>query len=131
MITKNGQDPVLWRDPGWSGILQADAYAGFNGLYRPGRRPSPVTEAACWVHGRRKLFVLADVAKTPLPIETVRRTDAIFSIEREINGCNPAQRLATRQQRIKPLLAALHDWMRVERATPTSPEPTPRLTQPS
>ena len=57
----------------YSGILQADAYAGFNDLYAAGRKPGPITEAACWSHGRRKLFVLADVAKAPLAIEAVRR----------------------------------------------------------
>src|SRR6202043_2072563 len=62
------------------GILQADAYAGFNDLYHPARKPGPITEAACWAHGRRKLFVLADVAKAPLAIEAVRRIDAIFDV---------------------------------------------------
>jgi transposase len=46
---------------GYGGILQADAYAGFNDLYRPGRKPGPITEAACWAHGRRKLFDLAQL----------------------------------------------------------------------
>jgi hypothetical protein len=44
----------------YAGSLQADAYVGFR-LYAPDRRPGPVTEAACWAHGRRKLFELADV----------------------------------------------------------------------
>ena len=58
----------------------------------PGRKPGPIIEAACWAHGRRKLFVLADVAKAPLAIEAVRRIDAIFDVEREINGLSAAQR---------------------------------------
>jgi len=33
-----------------TGILQADAYAGFNDLYHPGRKPGPLTEAGCWAH---------------------------------------------------------------------------------
>ncbi len=82
---------------GYSGILGADAYAGFNDLYAIGRRPGPITEAACWSHGRRKLFVLADVAKAPLAIEAVRRIDTIFDVEREINGLSLAQRHAIRQ----------------------------------
>ncbi len=45
---------------GYGGILQADAYAGFNDLYAPGREPGPIAEAACWLHGRRKLFELAE-----------------------------------------------------------------------
>jgi hypothetical protein len=46
----------------FAGVLQADAYAGFNRLYAPGRSPGPIMEAACWSHGRRKFFVLADSA---------------------------------------------------------------------
>ena len=109
---------------GYAGILQADAYGGFNRLYDPTRSPTPITEAACWSHGRRKFFVLADFAKSalgreqraPLAIEAVRRIDAIFAIEGEINGLPAEQRLAVRSTRIAPLLAELESWMRSERA---------------
>jgi transposase len=99
----------------YSGILQADAYAGFNDLYAIGRKPAPITEAACWAHGRRDLFKLADVAKAPLAIEAVRRIDAIFDAEREINGLQSEQRFAIRQVRVAPLVASLEQWMRTER----------------
>ncbi|MBW0008231.1 MAG: IS66 family transposase [Sphingomonas sp.] len=101
---------------GWSGILQADAYAGFGELYDGRRSPGPIAEAACWAHARRKFFVLADLRQAPLAIETVRRIDAIFAIEREINGASAKDRLASRQERIKPLVADLEAWMRLERA---------------
>jgi transposase len=80
---------------GYAGILQADAYAGFNRLYAADRKGGPITEASCWAHGRRKFFELADVAAkargtlsvlAPLAVEAVKRIDAIFDIEREING---------------------------------------------
>ena len=100
----------------YAGILQADAYAGFNALYDPSRKPGPITEAACWAHARRKFFVLADVAKAPLALEAVRRIDAIFAIEREINGASAEQRLVVRQQRSRPLVAAFDAWMRAKRA---------------
>jgi transposase len=99
----------------YAGILQADAYAGFNELYHEARKPAPIIEAACWAHGRRKLFVLADVAKAPLAIEAVRRIDVIFGVEREINGLSAAQRHVIRQVRVAPLVASLEDWMRGER----------------
>ena len=99
----------------YSGILQADAYAGFNDLYAPGRKPGPITEAACWAHGRRKLFELAEVGKAPIAREAVRRIDAIFDAEREINGLMPEQREAARQSGIAPMVAALETWMRGER----------------
>ena len=100
----------------YAGILQADAYAGFNDLYLPSRKPGPVTEAACWSHSRRKFFVLADVAKSPMALEAVRRIDAIFASEREINGRLAAERLAARQDLIAPLVTELERWMRAERA---------------
>ena len=100
---------------GFCGILQADAYAGFNDLYHPGRTPGPMTEAACWAHGRRKLFSLAEVGKAPIAAEAVRRIDAIFDAERDLNGLSIAARLAGRHRNVAPLVAGLEAWMRAER----------------
>jgi transposase len=107
---------------GFRGTLQADAYAGFNKLYDGARRPSPVIEAACWAHGRRNFFELADPTLrkknllSPIALEAVKRIDAVFAIEREINGQPAEARLAARQQRILPLIDELGSWMRPERA---------------
>ena len=60
--------------------------------------------------------MLADLRQVPLAIEAVHRIDEIFAVEREINGAAPKQRHAVRQERIKPLVAALEGWMRTERA---------------
>ena len=98
----------------YRGILQADAYAGFNELYREARAPGPIVEATCWAHGRRKLFVLADLAKAPVAIEAVRRIDAIFDAERGILGQRAEQRLAMRQHVIAPMVSELEAWMRIE-----------------
>jgi transposase len=110
---------------GYAGILQADAYAGFNRLYAQDRHPGAITEAACWAHGRRHFFVLADVTAkrdgklpvvAPLAVAAVKRIDAIFDIEREINGCSIDERLAVRRERVAPSVAELETWMRTERA---------------
>ncbi len=45
----------------YSGILQADAYDGYNKLYAAERKPGPILEAACWAHARRPFFVMADI----------------------------------------------------------------------
>jgi transposase len=100
----------------YAGILQADAYAGFNDLYARARAPGPITEAGCWSHGRRKFYVLADTVKAPLALEGVRRIDEIFAIEREINGHAAEARLARRRTDIRPLVDDLEQWMRAERA---------------
>jgi transposase len=70
----------------YAGLMQADAYAGFNRLYEASPKGGPIVEAACWAHARRKFFDLARLQKAPVAIEAVERIDALFAIEREING---------------------------------------------
>ena len=112
---------------GWQGILQADAYGGYNDLYRGDREPAPVTSALCWSHARRKFFVLADIAGnvrkgkpahqiSPVALEAVKRIDAIFDIERAVNRQNAEARLAVRQRLSLPLVSELEEWLRTERA---------------
>jgi transposase len=100
----------------YAGLMQADAYAGFNRLYEATRKGGPIIEAACWAHGRRKFFDLARLQKAPIAIEAVERIDALFAIEREINGLAPEQRLAVRNERSRPLVVELETWLRLQRA---------------
>ena len=104
---------------GWQGILQgerepwpqwgraspANACGGYNDLYRAEREPGSVTSALCWAHARRKFFVLADIAGkirkgkpvhdiSPVALEAVTRIDALFDIERELNGLSAEARRA-------------------------------------
>jgi len=72
------------------------ACAGFNDLYSEARKPDPVIQALCWAHGRRNFFKLAELAKAPVAIEAVQRIDAIFDVERTINGLPIEQRRAAR-----------------------------------
>lgn len=97
---------------GFTGIMQADAFSGFGRLYKPGRAFGPIVEAACWSHARRGFFELAELQKGPIAIEAVRRIDALFGIEREINGLSAGQRLAVRAERSRPLVDALAAWLR-------------------
>ena len=102
----------------YAAILQADAYDGYNKLYLVDRKPGAIREAACWAHGRRPFSAMADVEKNarrraagqkeiallPIAIEVVRRIDALFAVEREINGKSPQERLAVRQTASRPLV---------------------------
>jgi len=113
----------------WSGLLQADAYGGYTKLYDQTRKPGPILEAACWAHARRPFFALADIEASarrkaegkapapvsPLALEAVRRIDALFEIERAINGCSAEERRAVRQELSRPLVDDLEAWMRKER----------------
>jgi len=100
----------------YAGLMQADAYAGFNRLYGPGRKAGPIIEAACWAHARRQFFDLARLDKAPIAIEAVERIDALFAIERELNGLTAQERLAMRHERSRPLVIALEIWLREQRA---------------
>jgi hypothetical protein len=111
----------------WTGILQADAYGGYNELYDPSRVQGPVTAALCWAHARRQFFELADIAAnarrgkqaaaiSPIALEAVRRIDALFDIERGINGHSAEERLRARREQSAPLVAALEAWLREQRA---------------
>lgn len=115
---------------GYSGILQADAYDGYNRLYLAERKPGPILEAACWSHARRPFFIMADIEAnarrkaagkkeiplSPIAIEIVRRIDALFEIERSINGKSAQERLSVRRASSRPLVDALESYMREQLA---------------
>ena len=89
------------------GILQADAYAGFNALYEGGQ----VIEAACWTHARRYFHDEVLANGSPIAREVIERMQPLFATEAEIHGQPPEARLAIRQARSAPLMADLHAWL--------------------
>jgi transposase len=111
----------------YAGILQADAYSGYNALYDPSRSQGRITPALCWSHARRQFFELADIAAnarrgreaasiSPIALEAVKRIDALFDVERAINGLAADKRRRVRQEQSAPLLSALEEWLREERS---------------
>ena len=115
---------------GWSGMFQADAYAGYNNLYLEDRQPGRILEAGCWFHARRPFFVVANyeaVARrkaeskkttviSPIALEMVKRIDALFDIERGINGKSADERKAARQELSTPLIEDLKLYMETQLA---------------
>lgn len=91
------------------GILQADGYAGFQGLYD--REREPLIEAACMAHARRKFFDLHAATASPIALEALERIGALYQIESEIRGKLPDERRAERQARAAPLLKDMHEWL--------------------
>jgi transposase len=111
----------------FTGILQADAYSGYNELYDASRAQGAITSALCWSHARRQFFELADIAAnarrgknasaiSPVALEAVKHIDTLFDIERDINGRSAEERRRARQERSVPVLATLESWLREERA---------------
>jgi hypothetical protein len=91
----------------FTGILQADAYAGFGHLY--GER---IREAACWAHARRAFYELHQANQSPVAAEALERIGNLYAIEAEIRGRPPTERAAIRQARAGPLLESLREWLR-------------------
>ncbi|GAB1411729.1 hypothetical protein MASR1M97_04650 [Candidatus Desulfobacillus denitrificans] len=82
----------------FAGILQADAYAGFEALYAGGR----VQEAACWAHVRRKFYDIHQAHGSPLAAEALSRIGALYGIEADIRGKPPDHRRAARRGAGRP-----------------------------
>lgn len=91
---------------GFRGFLQADAYAGYDGLYRSG-----VTEVACWAHFRRKVFDLHERLPTPLTTDILERIGALYAVEAEVRGQPPDVRCRTRQEKSRPLVDGLREML--------------------
>ena len=96
----------------YRGILQADGYAGFNKLYETGA----IVEAACWAHARRKFFDIHQAHRSPLAKEALERIAQLYAIEKEIRGRSPAERREIRQTRSRPVLDAMHLWLKATMA---------------
>ena len=125
---------------GYSGILQADAYDGYNRLYLADRKPGPILEAACWSHARRPFFAMADIEAnarrkaagkkeiplSPIAIEIVRRIDALFAIEtfdqrqerRRTPRRSPGVEPASRRRAREPICANRSRSSRVDMTSP-------------
>jgi len=90
----------------FSGVLQADAYTGFERLY--GER---IKEAACWAHVRRKFYDVHVAQSSPIAAEALDRIGKLYTIEADIRGRTASERAAVRQARAGPHLEALHNWL--------------------
>lgn len=92
----------------FKGVLQADAYAGFNALYVDGT----IQEAACWAHARRKFHDLHAARPSAITTEALRRIAELYVIEAEIRGKPPHERQQVREQRSRALLDDFGNWLR-------------------
>ena len=104
---RRGERPKEHLAP-FTGILQADAYAGFGHLYEQGR----IREAACWAHARRAFYDLHQASQSPVAAEALERIGKLYELEAQIRGRPPAERAQIRQARAGPLLESLREWLR-------------------
>lgn len=106
---RKGENPKRHLD-GFAGVLQADAYAGYDRLFADGR----ILEAACWAHCRRKFYEVherQEHAPGTLAHQALQRIGKLYAIEKEVRGRTAEQRHRSRQELAKPLLEQLHRWL--------------------
>ena len=108
---RKGEHPRAHLEP-FTGVLHADGYAGFNGLFETGR----ISEAGCWAHVRRKFFDVHAAIASPIAKEALDRIGQLYAVETTINGAPPVQRQQQRQLKSKPIAEALAAW--AEQTTP-------------
>jgi transposase len=102
----------------YAGYLQADAFAGYDGIYATNR----VIEVACWAHARRKFYDArtTDPERAHAALAWIRR---LYDIEDQAEPLDDAGRAALRQAQAVPLLESFHTWLEEQRAIvlPKSP----------
>ncbi|WP_063534147.1 IS66 family transposase [Burkholderia sp. MSMB1589WGS] len=98
---------------GFEGILQADAYGGFNELYESGK----IREAACWDHARRYIYEVHDRTPTDATRQVLELIGELYGIEVDIRGQPAAERLRVRREKSAPLLVIIKTWMTDKLAT--------------
>ncbi len=104
------------------GVLQADAFAGYNQLYEDGQ----IVEAACWSHARRKMWDIHErqhkLAGT-LAHRALERIANIFKVEAQISGKPPDERMRIRQRQTGPVLDELKAWLNATLAQVSAKSP--------
>lgn len=108
-VDRKGERPAGHLE-NFHGVLQVDGYSGF-GKVAKGRGDAAVTLAFCWSHARRPYFDFHAATKSPIAAEALARIAALYAIEAEIRGQSAATRQAVRQEKSRPLLAAMHAWL--------------------
>ncbi|MFT4464143.1 MAG: IS66 family transposase, partial [Sodalis sp. (in: enterobacteria)] len=98
---------------GFSGLLQADAYAGFNPLYEEGH----IREVGCMAHARRKIHDIHVRHPSPTTTEALRRIGELYAIEADIRGRPAEERQQVREARSRPILVGLESWVREKLTT--------------
>ena len=99
----------------FSGVLQADAFAGYNALYNEDREGGRIVEAACWSHARRKVWdihVRQHKLAGTLAHQALERMGKLYKVEAEIHGKPPDTRRRVRRESTAPLLEDLQAWMK-------------------
>lgn len=107
----------------FEGVLQVDGYTGYNRVLDP-KLNGNIKLAYCWAHARRKLYELTQNNVAPIATEGLKQINALYAIEAQIRGLSADKRLAVRQQKSAPKIAAFKVWLEQARLQVSAKSPT-------
>jgi hypothetical protein len=93
---------------GYTGIVHADGFTGFNGLFGEGL----ATEQACMVHVRRKFVDVFERDGSTIAGKTIERIARLYAVEKDARYKPPDERVALRQARARPIFDELESWLK-------------------
>jgi transposase len=93
------------------GTLLVDGHGGYDVLSDPKKSAKPWSIAYCWIHWRRRFVKFSQDTHSPICEAMIARIAALYAIEKEIRGRDPATRAAVRQKLSKPIVEALRPWL--------------------
>lgn len=97
-------------EQGWRGQLVCDDFSGYKACFELG-----VTEVGCMAHARRKFHELWANHGSQVGEQALKFFGHLYDLERELAGSDADGRRAARQQRSRPLVDALHQWLSLQR----------------
>lgn len=123
--TRQAEGPINFLK-GFGGFLQADAYAGYDQVYKEEEGNSSVTEVGCWGHARRKFYEVAQAStKEGLADEGLSFIKTLYNLEREtkVQALSGEEIKKWRDNHSRPVLESFHRWLIYQkgRILPKSP----------
>ncbi|EFM2337308.1 IS66 family transposase [Escherichia coli] len=107
---RQGKHPVQHLRP-FRGILQADAFSGYDRLFSAEREGGALTEVACWAHARRGFADLYKISKDPRAAIAVKKIAGLYRLEKKISS-RPVEKIRQwRQRYARPILEDLWSWL--------------------
>ncbi|WP_299212296.1 IS66 family transposase [uncultured Tateyamaria sp.] len=108
-VDRKGEHPVSHL-AGYTGLVHADGYSGFNGLFGDDK----ADETACMAHVRRKFVDVFTSQGNAIAEEAIRRIAELYTVEKDVRGRSPEERMASRQARSKPIFDDLEAWLHAQ-----------------
>lgn len=122
----------------YAGYIQADAYPGYDPLFRQDNGDEKqtirandlppltgkATEVACWMHARREFYRIAKHNKKQgLAYQAVQMIKPLYAIEKQAKYLTVVERYQLRQTQAKPRLDTFKTWLdeSLRRVMPKTP----------